>query len=557
MPPLILTPLEYTQVCSNDPPTREFLVELVRRMHWQQLIQRCAGISYLSWRQGIENLAHQNNLAENLVRSLFYGPAIIRRLRHEPQYRLCTREGLFALLRLAFIEKSEGDDSFDFADSFVRANLAVNQLINAETLVDAPTGGASDLLRSELRSEIQQLENFHDLIGRTHALFEWSDSEAGRNSKNALPLKDDLRRFTGLTPLEYGAAAYSIVSRSTGFKKWDDVESVPLWLKLEQMGQFTDSTPMQKWLDACSVPIEEACETWAQEPSLSLAAVGPLWSKPVLRDGEFYMIPYAPLATNTMGDETYFSLLHGYGSDDDDEEKKKQFMTLYGEFFEDYVVDVLTRAYGDRQDIRFTPEIIYGEPELRSSDFIVQEGDDIIFFEIVAKRMNMTGSVLNFSAQSIATDLELGVSCKIRQIHDNIQRFRERTLLPEWPRNASQRFFPVLVAPHERPRIYVIKEILPKLMQDEHFLDGCEPIEFLDVGEVESLEGALKSGSRLGALLDRKNSGPAPATRFWSLHNYLVEMEQTFLPQGPSLARERGGQAAKEMVSLATSWLKE
>ena len=131
--------------------------------------------------------------------------------------------------------------------------------------------------------------------------------------------------------------------------------------------------------------------------------------------------------------------------------------------------------------------------------------------------------------------------------------FRGGLLFPEYPRPASQRIFPVIIAPNELPRITIIDSILPTLQRDEGILNDVEPLELLDVGEAEWLEPALHGGLRLGELLNRKNLS-TKHNRMMSLHNYLFYTEPGTSPGLVPSVRVRGGEVAKEIIELVKSW---
>jgi hypothetical protein len=65
---------------------------------------------------------------------------------------------------------------------------------------------------------------------------------------------------------------------------------------------------------------------------------------------------------------------------------------------------------------------------------------------------------------------------------------------------------------------------------------ACEPVELLDVGEVEDLEGRLNPGLRFAELLDRKNKS-TPQNRALSLHNYLTVVGRPSSPVGCGQSR--------------------
>ena len=84
-------------------------------------------------------------------------------------------------------------------------------------------------------------------------------------------------------------------------------------------------------------------------------------------------------------------------------------------------------GYAGRSDSHVSPEVEY-KPGVLSSDAVVSEADDILFFEVVAKRMSFVDSVIRLDEKAIGRDLEAGVVKKARQLHRNIEDYRSGAL---------------------------------------------------------------------------------------------------------------------------------
>lgn len=545
---LILSPICYSEVCGQAPSLSD-LRTLIAIPEWKLLASRCIGIASIAWQHGIEDAEQHEMLFREFGRRLLYGPALELKLRRGSHRRLYTREGLLAIQRLAIVKQSTGTALSDseFSDVFHKALLVANELVVEELNPESPSNTAKDFLATELRSVLSQQQNPHDLIARSASLFEWSNSLRGR-ARGADRLHNDFIKFTGLTPDEYAASAYLTLARSASTRTWDQFSILgaafdpQCWLSSQ--GVVDMQAPMT-FLDRHTVSIHKARTAWARETSLSFAGAGPLWKRPLVADQDgLIFVPSPFFVGNLLGDGTYFELFDGYG------DRNTEFSTLYGHFFQDYVEDRLRNGYAGRTDARLWADIPFANG--RSSDVIISEGKHVIFVEVVAKRMQLVGSVLRLSESAIADDLLMGVIKKLQQLQDNINAFRSGALLPEIPRVEGQRLYPVLVAPREWPRLYVLMHLLgtePHL----NLLINCEPVELLDVGEVEDLEGRIRSGLRLAELLDRKNHSTAQ-NRAISLHNYLTVVEPGTFPVLRSPTRERGGDVAKRLMDLAATW---
>ena len=544
------TPILYSEVFDRK-PTRDNLADLVRKINWHDLAAKCSAIALLSWQHGIEDPKQQTDLVANLLKSLpTYAPKINDMLKqHNPQRVLFTRDTLLALFRVAIVEQSEALPMSEqaFSDAFTRAALAANEFIADELLPFTVTRSATDLLASELRSMIVQIENPHKLLGRTRAFFEWSKTPKARHHPDHLSVEDDLRRFTGLTPLEFAAGAYIVLARTSGAKTIDQLMQLGVVFNFDRwMAGVSERRIPRAWLDVSSINIETIREEWQEEPSLSFAGAGTLYRRPVLLEDDLYIAPTPDLLANAMGDGTYFALLDGYSSVD-----KKKFTRYYGAFFEDYIASIFERGYASRTDADLWREEPF-KPGAVSTDVIINEAGDMLFIEVVAKRMNLVSSVLRLNPEAIEKDLRRGVMKKLWQLHKNIEHYRNKTLFPQMPRTPGQRIFPILVAPKDWPRVYVINEPLKKAQESQGLLPGTEPVEFLTMGEVESIESDLTKGLPLAQILHRKNNS-TPHNRLMPLNNYLIDVEQKVAVE-PSLALSRGNAAAQEVIHLVKSW---
>jgi len=410
----------------------------------------------------------------------------------------------------------------ELRDLITRAVLMANELIHDEINPPRRTGSPADLMASEIRSKTSILENPHVLLARTAAFFEWCKDSSRTRSANELPVESDFHEMTGLTPEEYAAGAYAVLSRAAVIREPINISRSAVFFTLDQwLSQIKQKSVPRQWIEVSSLPIEEAQADWKSEPSLSFAAGGKLWRRPVVRDSEQFFVPSPRLVWNALGDGTYFTLFDGYKG-----ANREKFSRFYSEFFEDYIRKLIEDAYARRQDASVTRSFKYrrNRQQVESSDILITENSDVIFVEIVAKRLNFIGSVLRLDLGSIESDIRRGILCKAKQLHDNITDYRAGVLLPDNPRPKNQRLFPVIVSPKDWPRIQILTTFWPDEQAQKKLLLDAEPLEILDADEIEILQPMLSGGIRFADLLDRKNRPPAShhSSRMQSMHDYLV-----------------------------------
>jgi len=153
----MLVPILFSEIFGTK-PTREGLRDLLTLLDWRYVAMFSAGIASISWQRGIEDPRQQQDLVMNTVRSLNYGERVLVLMAAEPFRRLYMREGLFGIIRVALENQATVESSrVDTIDLLVQAILMANELISDELLPTSITHTASDLTKSEVRSQVLRL----------------------------------------------------------------------------------------------------------------------------------------------------------------------------------------------------------------------------------------------------------------------------------------------------------------------------------------------------------------------------------------------------------------
>jgi hypothetical protein len=521
-------------------------------MHWQGAAKIAAGVASISWKDGIEDHRHQEAFVQAFVHRQIYGPALMRALRHDQKAVIFTRECMLAVFRLALVEMSEGDANADLSDAFTRACLSVNTLLSDEITPGEVHSDARDLLASELRSIVAQPPNIFQEIGRTDAFVQWLATSDAMASKQRMPVLEDFTRFTDLTPDEYIGAAWTTMGRCAALTNWDKVDQDGVAFTLDTwLSDVGDQRCMRAFFEANAVELTTAQEIWRNESSLSYAAAKPLWMTPIVKaEDDLFCVPAPGLLINKMGDGIYFTMFDGYREESEPEENLHlRFSQFWSEFFEDYVYERFRDGFVKRPDVFVFPEQI--EDGDASTDVIIVENGDVMFIEVVAKRLNLLRSVVGLDDVTIEKDLNDGIRHKMCQLNRNIKLFRDRKLLRDVPRKEGFRVFPIIASPSEWPRAYTLMHFVPQVLNETGWLKDCEPLELLDVAEVERLEGLAGDGHSVTQLLWRKHT--YAHDRIQSLHNYITTRERSML-SAPVPRWIKGSEAARRAIDLAMTW---
>jgi len=120
-------------------------------------------------------------------------------------------------------------------------------------------------------------------------------------------------------------------------------------------------------------------------------------------------------------------------------------------------------------------------------------------------------------------DVEKILLGKARQLTDRIRDFREGLYsIGGLTRTDLPRIYPVITALQQLPESTITWRYFNQRLHDEGLLqaDGIEPLQLLDIEEIEILEGILPQGLSLLELLERRMADPE--RRYISMKNFLI-----------------------------------
>jgi hypothetical protein len=234
MRPQVISSIPYSDIWGGE-PTRAELEALIANVDWRDVVTTIAGIAAIGWQYGIEDADHMGVIESFVGDQPLYGQPLISKLRADHSQVLFTDESLLAVLRLAVV--SGGSSSRmqrELRDLITRAVLMANQLIHDEISPAQRTGSPADLMASEIRSKTSILENPHVLLARTAAFFDWCKDSGRPRTPNELPVESDFGKMTGLTPREYAAGAYAVLSRSAAIRQPINISRAAIFFTLDQ-----------------------------------------------------------------------------------------------------------------------------------------------------------------------------------------------------------------------------------------------------------------------------------------------------------------------------------
>jgi len=277
--------------------------------------------------------------------------------------------------------------------------------------------------------------------------------------------------------------------------------SVKHWLQ-----HLQDPSSIQPFLREFSTSIEDIHRDWSTTPakSFSLAAFEPLLKRPFVRLNKDQIIaPLPSLICNALGEGFYHGLLDMYDKTDRD-----KLARCFGVFLEEYVRRVFRSAYLNIPHCCVLGDEAYGKRNSkRATDVVVFEGDDVIFIEVVARRVNL-GAILDFNESSIEEVFYNGIERKLKQLHLNIESYIAGELYPKRTRPSHQRIFAMIATSVPYPTVYAVNEYIPEIVASNDWLHNVESIEMISVDDIELLEDSMPRGFRLADFLISRKSEP-------------------------------------------------
>ena len=409
-----------------------------------------------------------------------------------------------AKMALRFAPRDDRAVEPDFGFRIAECALMYNELLGMEVLPKVQSGTVEDLLAAELRSLPRNRDHRFGIVGRYVRFVDWMKSGEPPKYGWYRSIEDDFFEFYGISLPDYLASCVLFGTLYTGIrdveslKIFDPIIDVPAWFKT-----LKDRTFIDRFIDRFAIPTAELVNQWNAEPSvsLSLAALGPLWNRPLIRLDEVHVVaPLPALIYNAIGEGLYYNLFDRY-----DDETKGRFSQCFGYFLQEYVREIFDAAYTGAKDVVVDGDVAYGKGGgFRTTDTVIFEGDDVIFVEVVAKRVNLKGAVLDLDEASIRGVLEAGVRKKLKQLHTNVEAYRAGKTFPKRPRPSGQRIFTLIVTPVPYPHLYVVREYIPRTLAEEGWLQAVTSVEIADIEEIEILEDSMPRGFRLGLFLQSK-----------------------------------------------------
>ncbi len=197
---------------------------------------------------------------------------------------------------------------------------------------------------------------------------------------------------------------------------------------------FLSNEMIEIFFNHFSIPIEQAINELKEGQNLNeniFYSYNPLLAKPILIYQNSFICPLHLQLFWQVTSGIYYSIV-----------KEKGFEIAFGNSFQNYVGEVLFKSCSSPK-IQIFEERTYGSPEKRTTDWIIEDEDAILFIECKAKRMTM-GAKTEFDIKNgLESDLKK-MSSFITQIYKTYVEYRNDKY-PQVKFQLSKNFIPLVV----------------------------------------------------------------------------------------------------------------
>jgi hypothetical protein len=341
----------------------------------------------------------------------------------------------------------------------------------------------------------------------------------------AFAAEDAFRRYTNMTLRDYLTFGFGAYGRFVGF-----AENPETGIVIEPDGWFSKTkvseADWRPFFELTARPLEQLREAINQEERAygrTTYGCHSFAETPLLEVGQGRYAPInLAIFERRVTEGIFFVLADGA---QDEGLPREQFTGPYGAVFEEHVRRTFKRVAGPQGGVvRVHGDFEYGprKERMRSSDVILDYGEELVFVECVAGQLRVATRTRG-DLTSLRQDLRKLVLGKAKQLDRCIRHFRTGRLQPpdfKGPRDA--RIWPIVVVSMSFPLIPpVADEIAIRLRQNALLRgSGVGPLCVITAEELASAEGLVERGASFLDLI-RGWQGDRVARRH-AFKNYLA-----------------------------------
>ena len=371
-----------------------------------------------------------------------------------------------------------------------------------------------------------------DALARSYDLY-LIDKPTLRDCGSYMDLRAMLQASTGLQPDALWSAIFALGCHWTTLSA-QTVPGAPMAINKQSYFitgfSFADEE-IERFLAICATSVDDM-----------KAAVEAHYAPTSLRP--FHILPFAKWPLVAFGDRVYSvsvtflmqklttGLHHLYLDDRYFSKAQRQiYLTYMGEVFGDYVHRALDRMFPPQTRRCLSLDALRPQMKGRYCDGLIAYEEAVLLVETKASLFPLEARVGD-DITAIRGRLEDIYNDGAKQIQATIDDLRQglrddQGVIP----NRINRYYPIVVTLENVPITPVIYGEVRRKLASEGLLgeSGVQPLQFINIRELEQIEAVLASGASLKQLIDDKLSRPIEADDSWA--NYLYRRRDNFKAQ--------------------------
>lgn len=214
-------------------------------------------------------------------------------------------------------------------------------------------------------------------------------------------------------------------------------------------------------------------------------------------------------------------LHHTYLDDSVPQSDRQRYLTYMGDVFGDYVHRSLCRVFPPFAGRYLNLDDVRSEMKGKYCDGLISYADAVVLIETKASLFPLEARIGN-DVTAIKERLADIIIDGAQQIHSTIMALKNgwRDKGKIIPRQIKL-YYPIIVTLEEIPMDPIIHRNVRRSLDAQGLLNeaGVQPLQYLDAGDFDHIEGALQGGSSLRELLDEKLGSQTEVNDSWG--NFL------------------------------------
>lgn len=525
----------YSELTGTTPTIEEY-IEKVRSIGLKSVMASLSNLIQILHNDGVGNVDLQRRIQG-------------RFLTREPLQKLRTLENwqdraifvpqqILFTMKMAILYSPDSEDPRpdpEFRDALVELLLMASDFLDKIALSDDIEELERVLLSHLVRNYLLNMtDQLRYMIPRASLLFRKLPCEPElRALSDFLDLPSLFREATGFELKDYIAFGLAILSwfrdqselRGTYDPQRENINTETFFSKTLIDPDVTET--LLKSLTHTHESARAAISARGGDPSRFSYDFLPFMEKPLYQVKDTVIVPVHLSFLEAKFTNGIYWTIHDHLR----EGKRLQFTRFFGNIFEVYALRSIQRAIPDDPSLvkRVYPAFTYPtkQGDRKTSDVVVMHHKSAIFMEATASRIRMERTALSGDLEAFKEDVNKIILAGAKQLTDRIRDFRDGLFAFDGiTAKDVNTIYPVIVTVHSMPESTPFWNYIRDLLKDQGLLraNGVEPLQLIDVEELEILETILPQGISLLEILEQR--GADPERRNIGLKNFLMAKYQ-------------------------------